>query len=84
MLGSADNNSGERGIIPHRDAYPVPEVAVLLGNVSERYVWQLIGTGALMSFKSGRLRLVARKDLDAYIDALREDELRARAAAVAS
>lgn len=84
MLGSADKNSDTLGSIPQRDAYPVPEVAVLLGGVGERYVWKLIGTGELRSFKSGRLRLVARADLMAYIDELRQDELRAREAAVAS
>lgn len=83
MLGSTDKNSGEDGSgIPDRAAYPVPEVAVLLGGVGVRYVWSLIATGELRSFKSGRLRMVARKDLDDYIDQLREEELRARAAAV--
>lgn len=84
MLGSTDKNSGTLGSIPNRDAYPVPEVAVLLGGVGERFVWKLIATGELRSFKSGRLRLVARRDLDAFIDRLREDELQARAAAAAN
>jgi excisionase family DNA binding protein len=84
MLGSTDKNSAAHASIPQRDAYQVPEVAVLLGGVGERYVWKLIGTGELASFKTGRLRMVARKDLDAFIDKLREDELQAREAAAAS
>lgn len=80
MLGSADRNSGKLGSVPERAAHPVPEVAALLGGVGERYVWKLIATGELPSFKSGRLRLVARQDLDAYIDKLREEEQRLRAA----
>ncbi|MBN1250242.1 MAG: helix-turn-helix domain-containing protein [Anaerolineae bacterium] len=63
--------------IPHREAYEVPEVAALIG-VSERYAWKLVGSGDLKSFKTGRLRKVARKDLDAWIDRLREDEERVR------
>jgi excisionase family DNA binding protein len=71
--------------VPRRDAYQPAEVAELLGGVSERYVWKLISTGELRSFKSGaRIRLVAKEDLKAYIDALREDELKAREAAAAS
>lgn len=69
--------------IPRREAYPVPEVAVLLGGVSVRYVWKIVDTGELPSFKTGERRLVAHDDLRAYIAALREDELKAREAAVA-
>lgn len=53
---------------------------MLLGGVGERYVWSLIATGELESFKSGRLRLVARKDLDSYIDKLRDEARRVREA----
>ena len=84
MLGSADKNSGTLGSVPERAAHPVPEVAELLGGVGERYVWKLIASGELTSFKSGRLRMVARKDIEAYIDRLREDELKLRAAVAAN
>lgn len=78
MLGSADKNSSELGSIPQRDAYQPPEIAILLGGVSVRFVWKLIGTGELPSFKLGRIRLVARRDLEAFIESLRADEQRAR------
>lgn len=55
---------------------------MLLGGVSERYVWQLIAEGELISFTMGRRRMVARKDLDDYIDRMREQTARVRAAVV--
>lgn len=69
------------GSIPRREAYPVPEIAVLLGDVSVRYVWKIVDTGELPSFKSGGRRLVAAADLKAYIEGLRDDDQRAREAA---
>ncbi|MBM7083632.1 DNA-binding protein [Micromonospora humidisoli] len=69
--------------IPGRLAYSVPEVAVLLGGVTERYVWKLIdgGTGPLRSFLLGKRRVVYYEDLDTFVRELREDEQRARSAA---
>lgn len=67
--------------IPHREAYPIPEVAVLLGGASERWVWALVERGELPSFKAGGRRLVRRTDLLAYIKGLRDDDQRAREAA---
>ena len=84
MRESAVNASPMDGSgIPRREAYEVPEVAVLLG-VSERYVWTLVSIGDLRSFKTGRLRKIASKDLDAFIDRLREDEQQVRRATAAS
>ncbi|MET9303228.1 hypothetical protein ABZX66_28295 [Micromonospora aurantiaca] len=58
-------------------------MAVLLGGVTERYVWKLIdnGNGPLRSFVLGKRRVVYYEDLDAFIRQLRDDELRAREAA---
>lgn len=70
--------------VPHREAYPIPEVAVLLGGASERWVWALVERGELPSFKAGGRRLVRRADLLAYIDRLSADEQRARAAVTSS
>jgi excisionase family DNA binding protein len=78
------NAPPDRSEIPQRDAYPVPEVAALLGGVTPRYVWKLIDSGELPSFKVGARRLVARTDLDAYIARLRADEQRAREAAASA
>lgn len=81
MRESAANVSPtDRGTIPHRDVHDVPEVAVLLGGISERYVWRLIADGELISFTVGRRRMVARTDLDAYIARMRQEAAQARAA----
>lgn len=66
--------------VPQREAYPIPEVAVLLGGASERWVWALVERGDLPSFKVGGRRLVRRADLLAYIDRLCADEQQARTA----
>lgn len=68
--------------IPERLSHPVPEAAVLLG-IGVRSAWTLVDRGDLVSFKSGGRRLVAREDIDAYIKGRREEDQRARAAAVA-
>jgi excisionase family DNA binding protein len=84
MHGSALTNTPKLGSVPERDAYQAHEVAVRLGGVGLRYVRTLIATGELVSFKSGRLRLVARADLEAYIARQREVALRARESAGAT
>lgn len=67
--------------VPARLVHDVPEVAVLLGGVTERYIWKLIATGELPSFLLGKRRVVAREDLDDFVRKLRADELKARAMA---
>ncbi len=66
--------------VPYREAYSVPEVAQLLGGASKRWVDELIATGELPSVKIGGRRLVARADLLAFIERMRADERKARAA----
>jgi hypothetical protein len=81
MHQSAGSTTQAEQSIPYREAYTVPEIAVLLGGASERWVWTQVDTGELPSFKASGRRLVARADLLAYIDGLRADELKAREAA---
>lgn len=82
MHGSAENISAAPGSTPQeRDAYQPAEVAQRLGGISVRWVWTLMGTGELPSFKLGRYRMVAAADLAAFIDKLREEERQAREAA---
>jgi len=76
------NTHTDVSAVPTRLVHPVPEIARLLGGVTERYVWKLLASGELPSFLLGKRRVVAREDIDAYIARLREDELKARAAAV--
>ena len=84
MHGTEHSDSAADGGIPRRAAYPVPEVAVLLGGVTERYVWTLLSRNELTSVKVGGRRLVPASDLDAFIEKRREDERQARAAAGAA
>jgi excisionase family DNA binding protein len=84
MHGTEHSDSAADGTIPRRAAYPVPEVAVLLGGVTERYVWTLLSRNELTSVKVGGRRLVPADDLDAFIEKLREQERQARAAASAA
>jgi excisionase family DNA binding protein len=58
-------------------------VAVLLGGVTERYVWTLLSRNELTSVKIGGRRLVPAEDLDQFIANLREQERQARAASAA-
>jgi excisionase family DNA binding protein len=73
MSGNAFMNFPNSGTIPDRLLYKVPEVAHLLGGVTERYVWTLLERGDLRSVKIGRLRLVKREDLQSFIAGLAAD-----------
>lgn len=68
MFGNEAPEIPERGdgSVPFRLLYPVPEVAQLLGGITERQVWKYIESGELKSRKVGRRRLVHRKDLEAF------------------
>lgn len=72
MFGNAKGDSPDSGNTPQRLLYSVPEVAQLLGGVTDRYVWQLIRMGALPAKLLGRRRLVAADDLTAFIDSLND------------
>lgn len=83
MNGTERGTAPTHGSIPQRRAYNVPEVAVLLGGVTERYVWTLLSTGELESVKIGARRLIPAEAIDAFIARLRADEKRVRAEAAA-
>lgn len=52
--------------VPERMLYPVKDVAVLLGNISQRKVWSLIAEGRLETeYLDGR-RLVPHESLMAF------------------
>jgi excisionase family DNA binding protein len=81
-MGTARSTTPVSGGVPSRRAYDVPEVAVLLAGVSERYVWSLIARKELGSIKIGARRVVPAEDLEAFIERLRADEAQARAGVV--
>lgn len=45
-----------------------PDAGQVLGGLSRPTMWRLVKSGDLPSLKIGRRRLVAVRDLDAYID----------------
>lgn len=54
---------------------------MLLGGVTERYVWHLVAIGELESFTIGKRRMVRRTAIDEFIDRMVADERQVRAAA---
>lgn len=50
-----------------RRAYPLPEVAALLGGLSLRTVYNHLGTGELRAIKIGGRRVVLAEDLEAFL-----------------
>lgn len=80
MHGTERSDGAADGGIPRRVAYSVPEVAELLGGVTERYVWTLLSRNELTSVKIGGRRLVPADDLTAFVEKLKEQERLARLA----
>jgi hypothetical protein len=64
--GNADDLPKPVKTVPERMLYPVKDVAVLLGNISQRKVWSLIAEGRLETeYLDGR-RLVPHESLMAF------------------
>lgn len=59
--------------VPGRLAYSVEEAAELLG-IGRTFMFQLIATGEIDSFKIGKRRKIARDAIDAYIERLRAQQ----------
>lgn len=70
MFGNESQEIPEDGdvAVPFRLLYPVPEVAQLLGGITERQVWKYIESGELPSRKVGRRRLVHRNAVHAFAE----------------
>lgn len=69
MFGNTQHQIPEIGdpSVPSRLLYPLPEVAELLGGITERQVHRYIASGELKSRKLGRRRLVHRDDIAEFI-----------------
>ena len=69
MFGNAEQEIPENGdaSVPFRLLYPVPEVAQLLGGITERQVWKYIERDELKAIKVGRRRLVHRDAINEFI-----------------
>lgn len=70
MFGNDEHEIPEIGetSVPSRLLYPLPEVAALLGGITERQVHRYIASGELKSRKLGRRRLVHRDDINEFIE----------------
>lgn len=79
VIGKTDSADGpERGNIPRRLVYTVPEVAQLLGGVTDRFVWSLVAAGELPSKKLGRRRVVEHDALQEFIAGLKAERRQAQ------
>ena len=58
---------------PGRLVYSVQEAADLLG-ISRSFMFQLVATGEIDSFKIGKRRKIPREALDGYIQRLRSEQ----------
>lgn len=63
----------ERVSAPGRLLYSVEEAADLLG-IGRTFMFQLVATGEIDSFKIGKRRKIPRDALDAYIERLRSEQ----------
>lgn len=70
MFGNEEPQIPENGdaSVPSRLLYPIDEVAVLLGGITERQVARYIASKQLKSRKLGRRRLVHRDDIADFIE----------------
>lgn len=59
---------------PPRLLFSVEEAGVILG-LGRTKVFELVGSGALGSVRVGRRRLVSLKELEAFIERLRRDDV---------
>jgi excisionase family DNA binding protein len=68
------SNDAERSAsTPPRLVYSVEEAADLLG-IGRTFMFHLVATGEIESFKIGRRRKIHRDALDRYIERLRSDQ----------
>lgn len=76
MFGNAEHKIPENGETapPFRLLYSVPEVAILLGGITERQVWKYIESKQLKSRKLGKRRLVHRDHLMAFAASDQDEE----------
>lgn len=63
----------DRASVPSRLLYSVEEAADLLG-IGRTFMFHLLATGEIDSFKIGKRRKVPRDALDGYIERLRSEQ----------
>ncbi len=58
---------------PERLVYSVDEAAELLG-MGRTYMFHLVATGEIESFKIGKMRKIPREAIDGYVERLRSEQ----------
>lgn len=64
--GGAEARTGERLL------YTIDGARELLGGLARSYLYELLTKGMIRSVKVGRRRMIARRDLEEYVERLRE------------
>ena len=64
--GGAEARMGERLL------YTIDSARELLGGLARSYLYELLARGVIRSVKVGRRRMIARQDLEEYVERLRE------------
>jgi excisionase family DNA binding protein len=52
--------------------YTIDSARELLGGLARSYLYELLAQGVIRSVKVGRRRLIARQDLEEFVERLRE------------
>ena len=66
MDGGAEPRMSERLL------YTIDSARELLGGLARSYLYELLARGVIRSVKVGRRRLIARQDLEEFVERLRE------------
>lgn len=65
-------DGGAEPRVSERLLYTIDDVGHLLGGIARSYVYELLARRVIRSVKVGRRRLIARQDLEEYVERLRE------------
>jgi excisionase family DNA binding protein len=72
-VGAVNTGTGQPQDVPSRLAYSVEEAATQLG-IGRTFMFQLIATGEIESFKIGKLRKISHGALIDYLNRLRAEQ----------
>jgi excisionase family DNA binding protein len=65
-------DGGAESRMSGRLLYTIDSARELLGGLARSYLYELLAQGVIRSVKVGRRRLIARQDLEEFVERLRE------------
>ena len=65
-------DGGAEPRMSERLLYTIDSARELLGGLARSYLYELLAQGVIRSVKVGRRRLIARQDLEEFVERLRE------------